>query len=69
MADIVTLLDKIKTAVYGKDVRQSIHDSIKQCYYDGKAGAIDLEARERAEAAERRMETFTSLPSGSTSGN
>ena len=42
MADIMTLLDKIKTAVYGKDVRQSIHDSIKQCYYDGKAGAIDL---------------------------
>ena len=69
MADIMTLLDKIKTAIYGKDVRQSIYDSIKQCYYDGKAGAIDLEARERAEAAERRMDTFTSLPSGSTSGN
>lgn len=69
MADIMTLLEKIKTAVYGKDVRQSIHDSIKQCYYDGKAGAIDVEARERAAAAEKRMDTFTSLPSGSTSGN
>lgn len=69
MADIQTFLDKIKSAVYGKDVRQSIHDAIKQCYYDGKVGATDLEARERAEAAEKRMDTFTSLPSGSTSGN
>ena len=69
MADIQTYLKAIMSAVYGKDVRQSIHDGIKQCYYDGKAGAVDLEARERAEAAERRMDTFTSLPSGSTSGN
>lgn len=69
MADIQTYLKAIMSAVYGKDVRQSIHDSIKQCYYDGKAGAIDLEARERAAAAEARMDTFTSLPSGSTSGN
>ena len=69
MADIQTYLEAILSAVYGKDVRQSIHDSIKQCYYDGKAGAIDLEARERAAAAEERMDTFTSLPSGSTSGN
>lgn len=69
MADIQTFLNNIKKAIYGKDVRQSIHDAIKQCYYDGKAGAIDLEARERAAAAEERMDTFTSLPSGSTSGN
>jgi hypothetical protein len=69
MADIQTYLNNIMKAVYGKDVRQSIHDSIKRCYYDGKAGAIDLEARERAAAAEQRMDTFTSLPSGSTSGN
>ena len=69
MADIQTYLNNIMKAIYGKDVRQSIHDGIKQCYYDGKAGAIDLEARERAAAAEKRMDTFTSLPSGSTSGN
>lgn len=62
MADIQTYLKAIMSAVYGKDVRKSIHDGIKQCYYDGKAGAIDLEARER-------ISTFTSLPSGSTSGN
>ena len=62
MADIQTYLEAILSAVYGKDVRQSIHDGIKQCYYDGKAGVIDLEARER-------ISTFTSLPSGSTAGN
>jgi len=31
---IQNLLDKIKSAVYGKDVRQSIHDAIKQAYDD-----------------------------------
>lgn len=69
MADIQKLLKSILSAVYGKDVRQSIHDSIKQCYYDGKAGAIDLEARERAAAAESRMDTFTALKTGSTTGD
>lgn len=69
MADIQTYLKNILSAVYGKDVRQSIHDSIKQCYYDGKAGAIDLEARERAAAAESRMDTFTALEEGSTTGD
>lgn len=39
MADIQSLLKQILTAVYGKDVRQSIHDAIRQCYEDGKAGA------------------------------
>lgn len=47
MADITELLRNIKTKVYGKDVRQSIHDAIKQCYLDGKAGAVDLLARSR----------------------
>lgn len=47
MADIQNLLRQLLQAVYGKDVRQSIHDAIKQCYYDGKAGAVDLVAREQ----------------------
>lgn len=34
MADISTLLNKISTARYGRDVRQSIVDAIKQCYTD-----------------------------------
>lgn len=46
MAGIEEYLDKIEHAVYGRDVRQAIHDGIQQCYYDGKAGAIDLEARQ-----------------------
>lgn len=36
----------IQNAVKGKEVRQAIHDGIKQCYTDGKAGAIDLQARQ-----------------------
>lgn len=69
MADIESLLKQILSAIHGKDVRQSIHDSIKQCYYDGKAGGNDLEARERATAAEARMDTFTKLGNGSTTGD
>ena len=45
MADITELLNYIKTRVYGKDVRQAIHDAIQQCYLDGKVGAIDMVAR------------------------
>ena len=39
MADINTLLYKIRSAVYGRDVRQSIHDAIRKCYEDGRAGS------------------------------
>jgi len=46
MADIRTFLEKIKNAVYGREVRQAIHDGIRCCYDDGKAGSIDLQARE-----------------------
>lgn len=45
MADITTYLSSILSSVYGKDVRQSIVNAIRQCYDDGKAGAIDLDAR------------------------
>ena len=40
-------LNKILSSRYGKDVRQAIHDSIHDCYEDGKTGAVDLVARER----------------------
>lgn len=40
-------LNKILSSIYGKDVRQAIHDGIHDCYEDGKAGAVDLVARER----------------------
>ena len=47
MADknILDHLEAILEAVYGRDVRQAIHDSIKTCYDDGKAGSIDPTAR------------------------
>lgn len=47
MADIQNLLRQLLQAVYGKDVRQAIHDAIHQCYEDGKVGAVDLVAREQ----------------------
>lgn len=46
MAGIETYLEQIKNAIYGRDVRQAIHDGIEQCYKDGKAGAVDLVARQ-----------------------
>ena len=52
MASISDYLKNILAARYGKDVRQSIHDAIQQCYLDGKAGSIDLQARESIEALE-----------------
>lgn len=45
MSKIIEYLNKIRTAVYGKDVRQSIVNAIEQCYEDGRAGSIDLQAR------------------------
>ena len=34
MSIIEDCLNKIKTAIYGKEVRQSFVDAIKQCYKD-----------------------------------
>lgn len=57
MADIRTLLAQILGARYGRDVRQSIHDAIEQCYEDGRAGAIDLQARNDIDALDTRVGT------------
>lgn len=62
MSNIEQNLQKILTSRYGKDVRQSIHDSIHDCYEDGKAGAVDLIARER-------ITNLAALPEGSTTGD
>lgn len=70
MADIQTYLNKILSAVYGKDVRQSIHDAIKQSYYDGKIGAVDLTERERAAKAEATINArIDNLAIGKTPGD
>lgn len=49
MADsnIQELLTSILNTQLGRDMRQAIHDSIQQCYEDGKVGAVDLVAREQ----------------------
>lgn len=47
MSNIEENLAFILSSRYGEDVRQAIHDSIHDCYEDGKAGAVDLVARER----------------------
>lgn len=64
MADsnIEEILNKILSAVFGKDVRQAIHDGIEQCYEDGKVGAVDLVARQR-------IDNLAKLPEGSTTGD
>lgn len=44
MASIQDYLDLIKNAIYGKDVRQAIHDGILQCYLDASGAHYeDLE--------------------------
>ena len=47
MSNIEQNLQKILSSRYGKDVRQAIHDGIHDCYEDGKAGVVDLVAREQ----------------------
>lgn len=64
MADsnIEQLLKQILDEKFGKDVRQSIHDGIEQCYEDGKVGAVDLVARQR-------IDNLAKLQEGSTTGD
>ena len=52
---ITDILQQIISARYGKDVRQAIHDGIQQCYNDGKAGVIDLEARQGIQTLENEI--------------
>ena len=47
MSNIEQNLAFILSSRYGEDVRQAIHDSIHDCYEDGKAGSVDLIAREQ----------------------
>lgn len=68
MSDISTLLNAIKTAIYGRDVRQAIHDAIRKCYDDGRAGAIDLTARELAKLNASKLQAEISDFTESASG-
>lgn len=48
MTNIENYLNQILSAVYGKDVRQSIHDAIKQCYDDVSNPTLNTEALKMA---------------------
>ena len=61
MSNIQENLKKIREAFYGKEVRQAIHDSIHDCYEDGKSGATDLIARERLDVVENNKADNTAL--------
>ena len=61
MSNIHENLQKILHAVWGKDVRQAIHDAIHDCYEDGSAGSTDLIAREEIEELEATKATRIEL--------
>lgn len=54
MALIQTLLENILSAIYGEDVRGSIHDAIEQCYKDstGHPDSVTAVVRENEEMAD-----------------
>ena len=71
MSRISTLLAQILSAVYGRDVRQSIHDAIEQCYADvseaktlsedatasANQAAVDAESQVSAAISDMQVET------------
>lgn len=69
MATIRDYLNRIRTAIYGKDVRESIASAIEQCYYDGKSGSIDLEARQELDVLTSRVDNMLALPDGATTAD
>ncbi len=44
MANVIEILGRIKTAIYGRDVRQSIYDAILQCYMDATGNPESIAA-------------------------
>ena len=61
MSKIDTFLQQILAAVYGRDVRGSIHDAIEQCYTDVTNGVT------LAETAAGKANTATSNANSATS--
>lgn len=76
MANIKQYLDNILNAIYGKDVRQSIHDAIEQCYEDATDVANTIEnivANQTAFFEQKKLNVFNnddieSLTEGQLSG-
>lgn len=69
MATIREYLSRIRNSIYGKDVRESIASAIERCYYDGKSGSIDLEARESLDILAARINNLAALPDGATTAD
>lgn len=71
MSTIEENLARIKTAVYGKDVRDAIHDSIEQCYTDTStsATAADSAASAAREAAGLANTAATAADNAATRAN
>lgn len=61
MGSIQSYLSQILSAVYGRDVRQSIHDAIQQCYDDVSNPSLNTEAFKTALAAAIEDGTLTAL--------
>lgn len=69
MSRISEYLNKIKTAIYGREVRDAIHDSIKECYTDVISGAtLANEASDKANAATEKANTAASNADTATAG-
>ena len=61
MATIQHIVAQIRTAIYGKDVRENIAQGIEKCYSDVSAGVTEADAAaSRATAAAVRGETINS---------
>lgn len=61
MSKISEYLNKIKTAIYGREVRDAIHDSIKECYTDVTSGAtLANTASDKANSATEKANTAAS---------
>jgi len=71
MATIEQNLAKIMSAVYGKDVRAAIHDSIEQCYTDvtRSATAADAAASAANSAASAASNAATDAENAATAAN
>lgn len=62
MSRISSLLESILNSVYGRDVRQSIHDSIQECYNDVTKGKTLADAAaDNANAAANNADLKASL--------
>ena len=59
MASIAQIIGQIRTAIFGKDVRENIALGIEKCYTDVSAGVTTADtAAERANTAAARSESI-----------